>query len=242
MRKKAFTLAEVLITLGIIGIVAEITIPGLILSTQKQEFATALKKVYSVMNQALVQMSNDAGYSGDLRSTGLFETNTDTDSSKFGSAIAKYFKVSQECGTAQNQGCWSQFNYRYDKTGTNVNYDSINTAYKYVTADGISYYVVNSNNSCASYNDATAKNNMTQVCGFVVVDVNGTKSPNRYGVDVFAFYVTNGKGPLLYPFGGQDDNNFGPWQNNYCGSGSSTTANKSHCTGKVMEQGWQINY
>lgn len=48
--KKAFTLAEVLITLGIIGVVAAITIPGLITKYQKLATVVKLKKVYSQLN------------------------------------------------------------------------------------------------------------------------------------------------------------------------------------------------
>ena len=51
--KNAFTLAEVLITLGIIGVVAALTIPVLIANHKKQEVVTKLEKVYTVMNQAI---------------------------------------------------------------------------------------------------------------------------------------------------------------------------------------------
>jgi len=49
--KKAFTLAEVLITLGIIGVVAAITIPSLIANYQKRVIETTLKEDYSIMAQ-----------------------------------------------------------------------------------------------------------------------------------------------------------------------------------------------
>ena len=52
-RRTAFTLAEVLITLVIIGIIAAMTIPSLLNNTNKQEFRTALKKSISVLNQAI---------------------------------------------------------------------------------------------------------------------------------------------------------------------------------------------
>ena len=51
--KKAFTLAEVLITLAIIGIVAALTIPSVISNYQQQEFKTGLKKAVSVLNEAI---------------------------------------------------------------------------------------------------------------------------------------------------------------------------------------------
>ena len=52
--KLAFTLAEVLITLGIIGIVAALTLPALIQTNKNKEVETKLKKIYSVMNQAIL--------------------------------------------------------------------------------------------------------------------------------------------------------------------------------------------
>jgi prepilin-type N-terminal cleavage/methylation domain-containing protein len=53
MTKKAFTLAEVLITLGIIGVVAALTIPGLVASYQKKVTETKIKKFYSLIQQAV---------------------------------------------------------------------------------------------------------------------------------------------------------------------------------------------
>ncbi len=57
MRKRfnSFTLAEVLITLGIIGIVAAMTLPGVMYRYRKTEIETRLKRVYSIMNQAVLQ-------------------------------------------------------------------------------------------------------------------------------------------------------------------------------------------
>ena len=62
MRKfDGFTLAEVLITLGIIGVVAALTLPALVQNYRNQVVETRLKKVYSVMNQAIVQSEVDNG-------------------------------------------------------------------------------------------------------------------------------------------------------------------------------------
>lgn len=52
-RKIAFTLAEVLITLGIIGVVAAMTVPTLMANHRKKVVETKLEKIYSVMNQAI---------------------------------------------------------------------------------------------------------------------------------------------------------------------------------------------
>ncbi len=54
MNANAFTLAEVLITLGIIGVVAAMTMPTLLNSTQGAQYKTAYKKALSVLSQAVV--------------------------------------------------------------------------------------------------------------------------------------------------------------------------------------------
>ena len=61
--KKAFTLAEVLITLGIIGVVAAMTIPVLLVNTTSQKYRSKLKKTISTLSQA-ARMS-DAQYGFD---------------------------------------------------------------------------------------------------------------------------------------------------------------------------------
>ncbi len=60
-RKIAFTLAEVLITLGIIGVVAALTIPTLVQNYKKKEYSTRLKKFYSMMSQAIKLSEVDNG-------------------------------------------------------------------------------------------------------------------------------------------------------------------------------------
>ena len=59
--KAGFTLAEVLITLGIIGVVAAMTIPTLISGYKKKEYSTKLKKFYSMMNQAIQMSTIESG-------------------------------------------------------------------------------------------------------------------------------------------------------------------------------------
>lgn len=59
--KSAFTLAEVLITLGIIGVVAAMTLPALIQKQQRLETTVRLKKFYSVMNQAILAAQSEQG-------------------------------------------------------------------------------------------------------------------------------------------------------------------------------------
>ena len=60
-KKNAFTLAEVLITLGIIGIVAAMTLPTLIEKHKKKVFVTKMKYTYSVLNNAFLMAQQEYG-------------------------------------------------------------------------------------------------------------------------------------------------------------------------------------
>ena len=61
IRQEAFTLAEALITLGIIGVVAALTLPVLFVNHRKTVVETRLAKFYSTMNQAILQAEVDLG-------------------------------------------------------------------------------------------------------------------------------------------------------------------------------------
>ena len=65
MRFKAFTLAEVLITLSIIGIVAAMTLPTLVQKKQDKELISMTRKVYSDINNAFLLSQQDYGVLGD---------------------------------------------------------------------------------------------------------------------------------------------------------------------------------
>lgn len=233
-----FTLAEVLITLGIIGIVAEITIPTLYQSVSNQYYTNQLKKAYSTFNQALISLTTDYGCIGDLACTGLF--NTGRSVQDFGDEIAKYFKVTQNCGLNASQGCWSHsVAPNYDGSGTRADVDAASGRYKFVTADGATYYIVSYANDCTTNR---GYNSMSAVCAWLWVDVNGVKGPNNHGRDIYQFWVTNGKGPLLYPYGGKDHfaGTSSYWKDvNAC---VPTNTSGDYCTGRVMEESWQMNY
>lgn len=74
-REKAFTLAEVLITLGIIGIVAALTLPALVASNKEKARVTNLKKIYSQMQNA---WNMAIAENGDATNWDLAKTDTGT--------------------------------------------------------------------------------------------------------------------------------------------------------------------
>lgn len=95
-----FTLAEVLITLGIIGIVAEITIPTLYHDMQEQNFKVAYKTAFSSASQAW--QSAVADYKIESRPTWADEQSKLDNFAVFKS----YFKIAKDCPSV-NSDCWS---------------------------------------------------------------------------------------------------------------------------------------
>lgn len=98
--KLAFTLAEVLITLGIIGVVAAMTVPTLVSKVSKREIETKLKEDYSILAQVNKMMIADGVYLNPQVADG---SNTAI-KQWFDSYMLPYMNISTVCyGT---KGCW----------------------------------------------------------------------------------------------------------------------------------------
>ena len=205
--KAAFTLAEVLITLGIIGVVATLTIPTLIAKYQDKVLINQTKKAFSQFQNALVLASQDNGTPWDNSLT----------FPKGQSSIAviknlsKYFNGAQVCANASQKGC-SQFFYSCvqntpNSAGEAVYINTFEVYSKIVLADGTILGISSNNNGCENtrytgfitnaageivYNDdGTPKtyDYYSAVCAYVIMDVNGVKGPNQYGRDVYHLLV-----------------------------------------------------
>ena len=175
-KKVAFTLAEVLITLGIIGVVAAMTLPSLIQNYQKKALATQTQKFYSMMSQAVKQYMADYGVD-DLRNTPLASDNYDEDGGwNSPEAIAslrdfatKYLKVVKEC-ESYAEGSDNCFAPEYRYWDNSLSAGSFNGwENTYVLADGSVIYL--------DY-DSTGPI-------WILVDVNGKNGPNRVGYDLW---------------------------------------------------------
>ncbi|MFA7659375.1 MAG: type II secretion system protein, partial [Candidatus Gastranaerophilaceae bacterium] len=188
----AFTLAEVLIVLGIIGVVAAYTISGLIANSQKAGYVAGAKSAYSKWNQALIQMAADGGCIGDLSC--FFDS---ADLKTMGDKIAGYFNVAKNCATTTT-GCFpNTIAFNFDGSDTHSGYDNA-SYYRFITADGMSVSLTTLSLGCSG-----SASSLTKVCmSDVTIDVNGLKKPNALGRDIFYFAIDNDNGPALYPVGG----------------------------------------
>ena len=190
-RKIAFTLAEVLITLGIIGIVAAMTMPVLIQKTKEKETISKLKKFNSVMNQAftIAKVQN-----GEVEDWGLQVAGQTAEPDENQQAINKQMtdkvwdilspnlKITSRCKRTEDD---CQGYDRYSLDGTKFG-EFIPIA---VFADG-SVIVGTTVNSPTCEGVQGTSENLKHVCGEIFVDINGPKPPNATGKDVFIFWFT----------------------------------------------------
>lgn len=186
-KRRAFTLAEVLVTLMIIGVIASMTIPGLKKSAEERERVAQLKKAYSTVAGATDLLSTEYG------SPKRWQWN-DTDVIMDEMYIPK-FNVIKNC--KNNGNCFDSSYRTTDPNGT-VFYEFQSTSwYTFVTADGAFWTASKGDNQC-NYNEGTPAY-ISNGCMHMEVDLNGIKKPNKTGVDIFGFTITK---EGVYPFGG----------------------------------------
>ena len=178
-KRVAFTLAEVLITLGIIGVVAALTIPNVIKQYQDRVTVAKLQKAYSVLNQAFRQSENDNGSSEFWQETDEIGTKA-----YFEKYWKPYFVEPQLCKTYKECGYTSVAPYSY-KDGSHSALGISSSRVFFKTADDVFYFFTDSTTG-SSGNVVPLKN--------VYIDINGAKAPNKFGEDVFVFNRVAGKG------------------------------------------------
>ena len=197
----AFTLAEVLITLGIIGVVAALTLPALLTNVQAKIRAEQVRTAKYKFTKATEKM-NSLGLIGPYDSTDAFVDE-----------LQKHLKISKRCDVNNLRGCWpyetiTTLNGEYKvsdaktgaafmmKTDADNDYSSNNVGI--VTADGVPI-ILNYNKKCTaldaekqyawSTEDNKPVTNATAGCVAAIFEVNGTQKPNKFKQDVIAFNI-----------------------------------------------------
>ncbi|MDR1327182.1 MAG: type II secretion system GspH family protein [Heliobacteriaceae bacterium] len=202
--KKAFTLAEVLITLGIIGVVAALTMLSLINNIKRKELKTGFAKQYSVLQQVLKRMEYDRG---------MPVLSTDFGQNLTYKAFMEYFSGAKDCGVAECVPAGSNCGY-YLYSGESMSGNLFNEG-QFIAADGAMYMF--DDNNYSGIDDYET---------WITVDVNGyKKKPNRWGYDTFTFVFTK-TGQIF--LGGAPETVYKD-VNIYCSVSSSDNHNGSAC-------------
>jgi prepilin-type N-terminal cleavage/methylation domain-containing protein len=161
----AFTLAEVLITLGIIGVVAALTLPSVINKYRAHVLQKAFKKSYSTFYQAYLSTKAELGVDDVATVYAAYGEHGYSNADEFVNAFNKNLK------TVKTIPFYSMENYNGTRTIDKAN-DIAFYGVVHTLPDGSSY-------SCF-INEHRVK---------IFIDTNGPKKPNKYGHDIFQFAV-----------------------------------------------------
>ena len=218
-RKIAFTLAEVLVTLGIIGVVSAMTVPTLMQNYQRQSYVTQLHKTYNEFSQAILRFQTDRN-AVNLTEAGL------TSQEVCNNLMTSYFKTTQTCENSLTP-CFAD-SYKTLQGGT-IDFN-INTSY--VLASGAS----------VRFMYAQVGNGINKIAN-ITVDVNGKKGPNILGRDLFWMALYNDgviddydyKSPAPLSESLRNDA-----YDTYC-QGSGVVPGYG-CFGRILNNNWEMNY
>ena len=232
-KKSAFTLAEVLITLGIIGVVAALTLPSVIQNYKKQEVLSRLKKSYAVIEQTVKMAEKDYG-----------TITTWPEWSDSEAVLHKYFvpylsgvKEFGKTKSVEKSLCYDQnssmtFDNVFNYYSQYVWWTGVHISNPFSTGETSS--IALSDGTCIGLNPET--DSLGVKPKMIFVDVNGSRrGPNVAGKDLFFFYI-NSDG-FVKPWGdGYQD----VLLKNLCNSQSSSQGYT--CAARIIREGWQINY
>ncbi len=240
MFKKGFTLAEVLITLGVIGVIASVTLPALKADLDRNIWSQSLKANLSIMKSAMEQMKAKEDVD-DLRDTVLWsdvvskEVNASSSDEVIDSVkeqMDKYFKIEKiSLGMP-----------------TDVSIHTLRLASDSTMDNYIRFYLANSSAINlvfypASYT-ANCKKDFCNPVADLFLDVNADKGPNVYGKDIYRFYIAeNGN---IYPYGSEAvadyDESAVLWNSENGCAGKSPSGDGIACAARVIEDDYSINY
>lgn len=169
MKKRfAFTLAEVLIVIGIIGMIAQMTIPTLMNNVSSQTIKTAAKKNLSVMEQALMMIkANGETLSGSC----------DNNHACLRNVFLQYFRYVKTCEPSLNSGCIT----------SNVLHSGWENGASVVLNDGTQIVFYDYDAACTFTQAAMTGG----ACGEALIDLNGSKPPNAIDKDVMWIEFNN---------------------------------------------------
>ncbi len=194
--RKGFTLAEVLITLGIIGVVAAMTIPTLVANYKQKTLDNQFKKSYALMNQALLNAQSQFGYVPKCYYNSLGGPTVLTDCVQLTEKFLASLKISKICkDKAFENGCIPEYK-GYD--------DILKEQHKNDEDYNEEYWQDYANNNCRGFTATRILDAKTvyllsdgtilffytnDTCIILAIDINGKNGPNKWGYDLYSFSI-----------------------------------------------------
>lgn len=182
-----YTLAEILIVLGILGIIAEIVIPVIITAQKEKTTIAGVKESYTLLSGAykLAVLNEETPNNWTLTAK-----DSPVGAVNLLTKFSAYLKFTKNCGTSTTSDCFG--NGMYKKVGgADGEVINENTAVaKALLTNGMSFGVKVISPTCIEATPRGDSLSLASVCAVAYIDVNGNKKPNAYGKDFFYFLIT----------------------------------------------------
>ena len=238
MKKLGFTLAEILVTMGVIGVVAAMTAPVLMTNVKNQSYATKLRTTVGDLENAF-SMAIAAEKAEDLWGTSLLAnggvgSNFSIDvRNNFYNSLARYLKM-----TTMNDYDASLYYQNHNTTFHEMNRDGGVGIEQTIPAGNRMIPITLKNGSVifiVVYNPGNDRRT-----GAIFIDVNAADGPNTYGRDVFGFNLA--EDGVLFPIGGHNEFGFTPWDDVMGCPRNGGIRQGISCTGRLVENNYQFDY
>lgn len=246
-----FTLAEGLIAMAIVGVIAALTIPGIVANYQTQSYLTGLKKAYADLQQNLSIMQADNYRIKRLNASMLargyvgFGNTGKTIDETAGQFLKTYYKINRDCGT-DTQPCFADAYGSIDGDG-DENF-SCSNGYSVLLPDSTAICIVPARterlpNTCyPSGICLEVINTRFYPNATVYIDVNGPDLPNIGGRDMFTFNIyedfsIDNISPVTIKY-----NDATAERNELFDNNCKTSTTGVGCFGKILNDNWQMNY
>lgn len=182
---KGFSLAEILLTITVIGIIASTTIPSLITSVQDTQYKALWKKSFNRLAAATELIKEDNGGTMLNVCTNMGIVNPQLGFATVYSRYMKYLKMCDDWGCPDKP--WHQDFTWYDMAGTPMSAAGFMNS-GLVLVDG-SYIRINGWTN-PSGDNCSGNNFSVRTCAEILIDTNGHKGPNTVGKDIFGVHLT----------------------------------------------------
>jgi len=259
--QKAFSIVELLITLTVLGIISVMIMPivnnGYKRNTIQTTFADTIREANKGLYSYIISVTSYNAMKdgvpttkkvqptmsdGKLSTAAFFKGNT---AEKMSSSFNK-----ARSDSAGWTNCWGGYTVypNFNMSGTKIN---LNDLPCFIDAHNIIYAIETLDSDCSLWlykedKNTERKNKLQNSCGILYLDLNGRKTPNTFGKDIFAFVITDSPNTYLYPVGGKQMraipsgklNGVGTWEN----SCDETHKDGRTCAGRIIEENMTITY
>ena len=224
-KRPAFTLAEILITLGVIGVVAAVTLPSMVTNYKHKTYISGLQKFYSQFPQTMLAIKRQTGCE-DMVCMGFSGSINEQWVENLKEKIRNNYKAPVFCyGTTD---CEYEFFFINGNSGGKTFTAS---EFSFKTVDGFIIKIAPFSGQWAS----------------LTVDINGNKRPNTIGRDIHLFRISStGE---VYPYYGYKyaqitgaSRLYWRSNSNLCNPTLANAGASYGCTARLIEEGWKMNY